>query len=237
MFYHYRVPIFIIVASSIISLSIIFNYQKEKDVVAEINLQEKLELIEEDASVKPVSYEDDLFIGNPEAEIIIIEYGDLQCPYCQRQHPILYQLIKSEYGISGTVAWVFRHYPHIDETSYRKAELVECVREMKNDNVAWEFIGRLLEVVEELKFPEERIKKIAKDLDINEQALLSCEASDKYRDSITQQREEARQLKATNTPYFVFITKASGIAFRSGKSYDFDDLVEVIKRILNEGHS
>ncbi|MDD9868088.1 MAG: thioredoxin domain-containing protein [Candidatus Campbellbacteria bacterium] len=236
MFYHYRIPIFIIIASSIISLSIIFNYQKEKDAVAEINLQEKIEIIEEDASVKPVSYKDDLFIGNPEAEIIIIEYGDLQCPYCQRQHPVLYQLLKSEYGISGTVAWVFRHYPHIDETSYRKAELVECVREITNDEIAWKFIGQLLEVVEELQFPEERIKSIAKNLDINERALLSCEASDRHKDTVMQQREEAQQLKAANTPYFVFITKTSGIAFKSGKSYDFDDLVEVIKRILNERH-
>ena len=44
--------------------------------------------------------------GNPEAPVTIVEYGDLECPYCKAAAPVLRSLID---GSEGGVRIVWRH--------------------------------------------------------------------------------------------------------------------------------
>jgi len=46
--------------------------------------------------------------GNPNASIVLIEYGDLQCPHCGRAFPIIRQL---KQDMKESVKFVFRHFP------------------------------------------------------------------------------------------------------------------------------
>jgi protein-disulfide isomerase len=55
----------------------------------------------EDRSVEHV-------LGNPEAPVTVIEYGDFECPYCAAAAPVLRQLVEES---DGRVRLVFRHFP------------------------------------------------------------------------------------------------------------------------------
>lgn len=46
--------------------------------------------------------------GNPEAEVVLIEYGDFQCPGCKALYPNV-KMIKEDY--KEDLAFVFRNYP------------------------------------------------------------------------------------------------------------------------------
>ena len=46
--------------------------------------------------------------GDPEAPITVVEYGDLQCPYCAAAAPVLRSLVDHS---DGRVRLVFRHFP------------------------------------------------------------------------------------------------------------------------------
>jgi protein-disulfide isomerase len=46
--------------------------------------------------------------GNLNADLVIIEYGDYQCPYCGAAYPVLKKLLKK---FSGEVKFVFRNFP------------------------------------------------------------------------------------------------------------------------------
>ena len=46
--------------------------------------------------------------GNPEAPLTVVEYGDLECPYCGAAAPVLHELID---GSDGRVRLIFRHFP------------------------------------------------------------------------------------------------------------------------------
>ena len=58
---------------------------------------------------KPVNVNDNAIIrnehilGNPNAEIIIIEYSDTECPYCKNFHLTMNNIIKEN---GANVAWV-----------------------------------------------------------------------------------------------------------------------------------
>jgi protein-disulfide isomerase len=46
--------------------------------------------------------------GDPNAPITIVEYGDLECPYCKAAAPVLRNLINAS---DGQVRLVWRHFP------------------------------------------------------------------------------------------------------------------------------
>ncbi len=89
---------------------------------------------------------DDHVIGSPDAEITIVEYTDLECPFCARVHPTLHQLV-TEYN--GKVNWVIRHYPldNLHENARAKAEASECVWEQGGDEAFIKYVDHLFELI------------------------------------------------------------------------------------------
>ncbi|MBI2048241.1 MAG: thioredoxin domain-containing protein, partial [Parcubacteria group bacterium] len=70
--------------------------------------------------------------GNPEAPVTIVEFSDFQCPFCQKFHPTVQQVL-AEYP--GQVRWVYKHFPldQIHLQARPAAEASECVWEQKGN--------------------------------------------------------------------------------------------------------
>ena len=56
----------------------------------------------------PVS-ERDHAIGDPQAPVILVEYGDYQCPACAQVGPVI-ELLRRRFG--SRLCFVFRHFPN-----------------------------------------------------------------------------------------------------------------------------
>ena len=100
-----------------------------------------------DASVaKPVTYQirkvdaTDHIIGSVDAEVVVVEYSDLQCPYCKAFHDSMHEVI-SQYS-KDKIAWVYRHFPlsQIHQYAEPAAEASECVNELGGNEKFWQFI-------------------------------------------------------------------------------------------------
>ncbi len=50
-------------------------------------------------------------LGEPEAPVTVVEYGDYECPYCAAAAPVLHELVQ---GSQGQVRLVFRTFPLFD---------------------------------------------------------------------------------------------------------------------------
>jgi protein-disulfide isomerase len=46
--------------------------------------------------------------GQPDAPVTIVEYGDYECPYCGRTHPLVKRLLAERPQL---VRFIFRHFP------------------------------------------------------------------------------------------------------------------------------
>jgi protein-disulfide isomerase len=55
----------------------------------------------------PVNDEDH-FAGNPDAPVVLVEYGDYECSFCGQAYPIV-QLLRRQFG--DALAFVFRNFP------------------------------------------------------------------------------------------------------------------------------
>ncbi|MDX9865625.1 MAG: peptidylprolyl isomerase [Anaerolineaceae bacterium] len=61
-----------------------------------------------DVPVVPLVVENEYVYGNPDAAVSVIEYSELQCPYCSQFEPVVTELAE-KYG--DEVRIVFRHFP------------------------------------------------------------------------------------------------------------------------------
>lgn len=84
--------------------------------------------------------------GSPEAPVTIIEYSDLDCPFCKQFHETMNRVM-NEYGPAGQVAHVFRHFPlaSLHPNAAKQAEAAECAAELGGNLKFWEFLNRVFE--------------------------------------------------------------------------------------------
>lgn len=69
--------------------------------------------------------QDDPFLGNPEAEVVIVEFIDFKCPNCKTALPIVKRVL-SKYG--QKIKWIVRDFPaeSLHPGASKMAELAGC---------------------------------------------------------------------------------------------------------------
>ena len=50
----------------------------------------------------------DHLLGDPDAPVTLVEYGDFECPYCARAHAAIQEVLRR---LGGDVRFAFRHFP------------------------------------------------------------------------------------------------------------------------------
>ena len=80
-------------------------------------------------------------ITKGDADILLIEYSDYECPFCGRFHPTAQALADS-----GKVTWVYRHLPlPFHPTAKDGAVIADCVRINKGMRAAWTYTDGVFE--------------------------------------------------------------------------------------------
>ena len=205
------VDVTILVAAVLVSVVLLVQHSNATQVTMDMR---------EDRYFRPVNPKIDLLFGNPDANLFIVEYGDLECPYCKEFHPHAKALIKSDWGISGQVAWVWRNGFHINETSLKKAQTLECIRLHAGEQArmtAWRFIEEsLVGGVMEVAYPHDRYKMLMKRLNIPYEKVEACRKEGKDIALPTLQAiQDVRELNITETPYIQFISGSGELLFES----------------------
>src|SRR4051812_28759257 len=86
------------------------------------------------AKLKPPVHEGDHGTGNKNANIILVEFGDYQCPHCGHAYPLLKRLIRE---MSDTLYFIFRHFP-LSETHPAAIMAAQAAEAAARQNKFWE---------------------------------------------------------------------------------------------------
>lgn len=78
----------------------------------------------------------DVILGNPNAPVTLIEYGDYQCSFCGRFHTESYGLIVKDYVQTGKVRMIYRDIAFLGPESKAAALATEC---SKDQGKFWQF--------------------------------------------------------------------------------------------------
>lgn len=132
--------------------------------------------------------------GNKNAPVVLVEFSDLECPFCSRHHPTMQSIVK-KYG--DNIAWVYKHYPLSFHPQAMPAALAsECAAEQGK---FWEFTDAVFAEQPRLSEPN-FLKEVAQKLKLNTSKFDSCVSSQKYKDKIAAQQQEGTSNGVDGTP-------------------------------------
>ncbi|MEX2008443.1 MAG: thioredoxin domain-containing protein [Candidatus Spechtbacterales bacterium] len=183
--------------------------------------------IAQNVSLASVSAEDHIR-GNADAPVKLIEFSDFECPFCQRFHTTMQQIVE-EYD--GKVAWVYRHYPlvQLHQKAYREAVASECAAELGGNGAFWKFTDRIFEItpandgLDHTQLPE-----IAAYVGVDRAAFSACLEGDAHNARIDRDIADAQNARAQGTPYSVVVAP-------NGKTFVINGAqpYEAVKRIVD----
>jgi protein-disulfide isomerase len=156
--------------------------------------------------IAPVSSKDHI-IGSPDAQVVIIEYSDTECPFCKIFHSTVSQVMDEYKGQS--VAWVYRHFPiqELHSRAPKEAEATECAAEQGGNNAFWSYLNKIFATTSsnDTLDPQE-LPRIAESIGLNVSAFNQCLESNKYADKINKDVKAAYDAGAQGTPYTVIVS-------------------------------
>jgi len=159
---------------------------------------------------------DDHIRGSLNADYVLVEYSDYECPFCQRFHDVMKQVM-DEYG--NKVAWVYRHYPlPFHQNAMMEAEAAECVAELGGSEKFWTYSDTIYEKTQAngTSFTKEQMAEMAVNIGIDKNKFNSCLDSGKYTEKATAQMTDGSAAGIQGTPGTVIIAKSGKRAFIPG---------------------
>jgi len=143
--------------------------------------------------------EDDPFLGDENAPVTIVEFGDYQCPICQRFWANTLPQIKSQYIDTGKVKYVFRDFPltSIHPMAMASAEAANCVFEQGGNKAYFEYHNKLY--ANQYVLSVNNLKIWANEIGYN---IDNCLDSGKFRKEIRDDLSSGQSSGVRGTPSF-----------------------------------
>lgn len=156
-------------------------------------------------------------------DILLIEYSDYECPFCQQFHNTAQALVDS-----GEVTWVYRHLPlPFHATAKDGAAIGECVKTHRGGGAFWTYTDGVF-AASTLNL--EAYKGLARDAGLTDAQIDGCLAagSDQQR-AVEQDMNDAQKMGVNGTPgSFLVNTRTKGVESIPGALP-----VEQVRNLLN----
>lgn len=136
-------------------------------------------------------------IGPEDAEIVLVEFSDYQCPYCKRWHDQVYKPLMAAYP--GQIRLVYRNLPltSIHPQAMSAAVAALCADEQ---GAFWPFHEKLFS--DELGLSREAYLQYASGLALDGEAFETCIDSGKFDAFIQEDMDFSLNLGVRSTPTF-----------------------------------
>jgi protein-disulfide isomerase len=212
----YILPITIVVAGLIIAGAVFFVGKSGTTTTPNNGTAQAINFRQADAT--------DHELGNPNATVKVIEYADLECPYCKVFNTTMHQVMDF-YGQSGNVEWIFRPFPlgQIHSKAPKEAEAAECAADQGGSTAFFAYIDKIYDITpSENNLDLAQLPIVAQGIGLNVDTFNSCLSSGKNAAKVQASYNEAIKAGGTGTP-FILITKAGStdaIPLEGAQPYD-----------------
>ena len=174
--------------------------------------------------IKKVSADDDSYLGDEDAPVVLIEFSDFQCPFCKRSFDQTFPLIKQKYINTGKERYIYRDFPlPFHAEADEAANAAECAGDQDK---FWEMHEMIYKNQQEWAGNSQAIsifKGYAKDIGLDTTKFDSCLDSKKYDSEIQNDMSDGNSYGVSGTPTF-FI---NGISLVGAQPYsEFERVIE-----------
>jgi protein-disulfide isomerase len=175
-----------------------------------------------------IGVDDDPVLGDANAPVTIIEFGDYQCPSCRMFWKDVEPRLKKEYIDTGKAKLVFRDFPivEIHPEAMIASIAVECAGSQRqywqyHDKIFREQYNRGDGVI---RLKDTDLKKWATDIGLDAALFATCLDSRRYRDEVAHDKADGDAVGIQGTPTF----------FINGRVIGGAQPYPVFKRVIDE---
>jgi protein-disulfide isomerase len=161
-----------------------------------------------------IGVDDDPVLGSPDAKVLIIEFGDYQCPSCRQFWKDIEPRLKKDYIDTGKVKLVFRDFPlmQIHPEALMAANAVNCAGEQGkywqfHDKVFREQYNRGDDII---RMKAADLKKWAKEIGVDQAKFDQCLDSEKFKSEVLKDKADGDAAGVQGTPTFFINGRAMG---------------------------
>ncbi len=180
----------------------------------------------------PKVTKDDRVRGDRNARLALIEYSDIECPFCKRFHPTAQQVIDT---YKGKVMWVYRHYPlSFHANAQKEAEASECAYELGGNDAFWKYVDTIYERTTSngTGFALDGLVPLAKEQGLDEVKFKSCLDSGRHASLIKEQQDGGTKAGVTGTPGNIILDTKTGATRLIPGAVPFEQVKTAIDEML-----
>ena len=172
-------------------------------------------------------------LGNPAAPVRVVEYCDMDTPYCKQFEGVM-EAIVAAYGPSGQVSWTYRHFPNAEAhaTASRDAQAAECAAAEGGSRA---FFGFLDAWSAATTTDASAYATVAAALSLPADDFQTCISTGTFADEVQKSYDEAVAAGADGAPYTVISITGKEPFVVSG-ALPFDGMNAVIKQSLAQAN-
>ncbi len=169
---------------------------------------------------------DELFRGEKEAPITLVEYSDFECPFCSRGFATVLEVMEK---YKGKIRFVYKHLPlSFHPHAMPAAKYYEAMR-LQSGDLAIKFHDEIYKNQKELQSGEGFLKAVAKKLGANMDKLAKDVASKEVENRIAEDMKEAGEFGFQGTPGFLL----NGVPVRG--AYPLNHFEGIVNELVKRG--
>jgi protein-disulfide isomerase len=182
------------------------------------------------------NYNNEPYVGDKNAPVNIVEFGDYKCPICKNFNATVVPDIYKDLVQTGKAKYYFMNDPFIYTDSTRAAQFAETVYSELGNTAFWKFHDHLYQKqpdgakyestdVYSITFLQNTLKDVVGDKEA--QKVVKAFKQQKYKAALKKDTDYVKKLKIDGTPT-IFV---DGKLFK-GQSYD--DLIKLVNEKAKE---
>jgi protein-disulfide isomerase len=202
-------------------------------IIIGLGLTTNLEKSSDDSSIlnKENLIQGSTMLGNPNAKITIVEFGDYQCTFCYKFHDETMKKINQEYIKTANVNFIYKDFPLNGEQSILASEASYCAQKQ---NKFWEYHDTLYNNWggENTGWITENVLQgFARDVGLNLDEFSQCLENSEYRQKVLDNEQFAREIGINATPSFLIFNDSE--LYRIIGAQPFDKFEQAFEELGN----
>lgn len=147
--------------------------------------------------------------GSETARFTLVEFSDLECPYCRKYHPVPKSIVDSSKGL---VNWQWKHMPldgH-NPVAVIEAQAAECVAQLKGNRAFWVFLDQVFKHTRGNGQGTEDLSDLAVGIGVDRNQFTTCLSEGQTRQDVLNDLKYAEDRGVRSTPVTYVVDNHSG---------------------------
>ena len=170
--------------------------------------------------------DEEVFLGNKDAKIVVIEYASMTCAHCANFHKKVYPKIKENYIDTNKIKFIFRDFP-LDKQALFGSVLARCAPKEKY----FDFVKLILNTQKKWVSNDgtfmDKLKNIGKLAGLNENKINTCFKDEQIVDDILKSRSAAEKKYNINSTPSLIINE------RKYSAMSYENFEKIIENLIN----